>query len=377
MKTLFSRLVFTLFSLFLFAGVFVFKVEAQQGCCSWHDGISHCDSIVGKYVCNDGTYSPSCTCGSTYTYKAPPLCPLFASYNSSTERCECNYGYVAQGSSCVSRDQACQNLLGYGGEYDILKDTCSCRSGYIYNTQTSQCQSGITYCSLKYGSGSTYDYLSENCKCMSTYTFDQSGSRCITKDQACQNLNGFNSRYDILKDTCVCSYGYVFDGSKCVYDTSDDYVLPTYTETYREIEVLPTPSPVVKRTAPSKKTVPSLTPSTKLNLSEELELGSEGVQVRTLQEGLSRDSEVYPLGLITGSFGEKTQEAVKKFQSKQGLAVSGKVDRKTVEAFNELFGDRKEITATPAPNPVQAKQRKGLIPALWGKLSSYFSSILK
>ncbi len=37
-------------------------VSAQQGCCSWHGGISHCDSSVGRYVCSDGTYSPSCGC---------------------------------------------------------------------------------------------------------------------------------------------------------------------------------------------------------------------------------------------------------------------------------------------------------------------------
>ena len=44
------------------------SVFAQRGCCSWHDGISHCDTSVGRYVCNDGTYSPTCGC-----YKAPPV----------------------------------------------------------------------------------------------------------------------------------------------------------------------------------------------------------------------------------------------------------------------------------------------------------------
>ena len=39
---------------------------ANQDCCSWHGGISHCGSN-GRYVCNDGTYSPSCTCNS-YEY---------------------------------------------------------------------------------------------------------------------------------------------------------------------------------------------------------------------------------------------------------------------------------------------------------------------
>lgn len=39
----------------------------QRGCCSHHGGVSGCSN--GKVVCNDGSYSPSCTC-------AVPLNPL-------------------------------------------------------------------------------------------------------------------------------------------------------------------------------------------------------------------------------------------------------------------------------------------------------------
>ena len=42
------------------------SAEAKRGCCSWHGWVSYCASN-GRYVCNDGTYSPSCTCGSSYT----------------------------------------------------------------------------------------------------------------------------------------------------------------------------------------------------------------------------------------------------------------------------------------------------------------------
>lgn len=58
-----------LISLFLmlatFLAVFLFgadKVGAAAGCCSWHGGVSYCDTSVGKQVCNDGSHSPSCTC---------------------------------------------------------------------------------------------------------------------------------------------------------------------------------------------------------------------------------------------------------------------------------------------------------------------------
>jgi len=34
----------------------------RSGCCSSHGGVSGCSG--GRVVCNDGTYSPSCTCNS-------------------------------------------------------------------------------------------------------------------------------------------------------------------------------------------------------------------------------------------------------------------------------------------------------------------------
>lgn len=43
-------------------GVNIPLVSARSGCCSWHGGVSRCDTSVGRYVCNDGTYSPTCGC---------------------------------------------------------------------------------------------------------------------------------------------------------------------------------------------------------------------------------------------------------------------------------------------------------------------------
>lgn len=62
-------------SLLIFSPSTIF---AQQGCCSWHNGISHCDSSSGRYVCNDGSYSPTCKCTDTNTTPSkviPPLIP--------------------------------------------------------------------------------------------------------------------------------------------------------------------------------------------------------------------------------------------------------------------------------------------------------------
>lgn len=44
---------------------FPFGVSAQRGCCSRHGGVAYYDTSVGRYVCADGSYSPTCGC----TYK--------------------------------------------------------------------------------------------------------------------------------------------------------------------------------------------------------------------------------------------------------------------------------------------------------------------
>ena len=51
----------------IIVGIFLFNINmpvtyASRGCCSHHGGQNYCDTAVGKWVCKDGTYSPSCTC---------------------------------------------------------------------------------------------------------------------------------------------------------------------------------------------------------------------------------------------------------------------------------------------------------------------------
>lgn len=47
------------------------NIYAKSGCCSWHGGVAGCDTSVGRQVCNDGTYSPSCTCAYIPNTPAP------------------------------------------------------------------------------------------------------------------------------------------------------------------------------------------------------------------------------------------------------------------------------------------------------------------
>lgn len=76
MKKLILTFIFFLFFVFSFS----LSVDAKSGCCSWHGGVDYCDTSEGRYVCNDGTYSPSCGCAyippePTKNYYSPTATP--------------------------------------------------------------------------------------------------------------------------------------------------------------------------------------------------------------------------------------------------------------------------------------------------------------
>jgi len=69
-------------------------------------------------------------------------------------------------------------------------------------------------------------------------------------------------------------------------------------------------------------------------ISRELSLGASGSDVFLLQQFLARDPLVYPEGLVTGYFGGLTGEAVKRYQSKNGLPAVGRVGPQTLSLIN-------------------------------------------
>lgn len=76
-----------------------------------------------------------------------------------------------------------------------------------------------------------------------------------------------------------------------------------------------------------------------LRLINQLKLGAKGEQVKTLQEILATDPEIYPEKLITGNFGALTAKAIKKFQKKWGIKQEGEVGPKTLSKINEILKD--------------------------------------
>lgn len=82
-------------------------------------------------------------------------------------------------------------------------------------------------------------------------------------------------------------------------------------------------------------------------ITSQLDLGSRGAQVSSLQEFLATNPYIYPEGLITGYYGSLTGGAVSQFQASYNLPAVGRVGPLTMGKINALIasGQGLDITA--------------------------------
>ncbi|MEI7777336.1 MAG: peptidoglycan-binding protein [bacterium] len=78
--------------------------------------------------------------------------------------------------------------------------------------------------------------------------------------------------------------------------------------------------------------LPALTLAATLN--RQLDVGSRGTDVSSLQTFLAQDVALYPQGLVTGYFGGMTSSAVSNFQTRNGLDAVGRVGPLTLPVIN-------------------------------------------
>lgn len=107
-------------------------VSAQRGCCSHHGGVAYCGSR-GKYICNDGTTSPTCTCSggassnSNYLYSRTvqrTVTPVYGCTNKNA----LNYNSNANkdDGSCIAIVWGCMDKSAYNYNENANKDDGSC-----------------------------------------------------------------------------------------------------------------------------------------------------------------------------------------------------------------------------------------------------------
>lgn len=78
--------------------------------------------------------------------------------------------------------------------------------------------------------------------------------------------------------------------------------------------------------------LPALTLAATFN--RQLDLGSTGTDVSSLQSFLAQDPTLYPQGLVTGYFGSLTSAAVSNFQTRNGIQAVGRVGPVTLPVLN-------------------------------------------
>lgn len=100
-----------------------------------------------------------------------------------------------------------------------------------------------------------------------------------------------------------------------------------------------------------------------LVLTKDLRYGMTDPEVSILQQGLARDPQVYPEGLVTGYFGTLTRAAVVRFQEKYASEVlapwgltsgTGFVGSTTRAKFNALYGTAVVPPETETPTPSES-----------------------
>ncbi len=75
--------------------------------------------------------------------------------------------------------------------------------------------------------------------------------------------------------------------------------------------------------------------------------GAQSDDIKKVQELLATDPTLYPGGRVTGYFGPMTREAIERFQERNGLEVTGRLDEPTRELMKELYRERKNGNFPP------------------------------
>lgn len=95
-----------------------------------------------------------------------------------------------------------------------------------------------------------------------------------------------------------------------------------------------------------------------LLIKEDLREGMSHSDIKKIQELLSTDSTIYPERFVTGYFGPLTKDALKRFQEKFKLRVTGEIDEETRQYLSELLRERFGDTIPPGLLTAPGIQKK-------------------
>lgn len=90
------------------------------------------------------------------------------------------------------------------------------------------------------------------------------------------------------------------------------------------------------------------TVQTELDLARTLFLGTQGDDVKSLQEWLAQYKDIYPEGIVSGYYGPLTEKAVKRFQQRHGIEQVGTVGPQTREKIRVMMTAGASLGDVPA-----------------------------
>jgi peptidoglycan hydrolase-like protein with peptidoglycan-binding domain len=101
-------------------------------------------------------------------------------------------------------------------------------------------------------------------------------------------------------------------------------------------------------------------------LYRQLEVGSRGSDVASLQTFLASDITLYPQGLVTSYFGFLTKAAVSNFQSRNGLPAVGRVGPMTLPVLNlQMAGGVSNSASAPIISSVRVATNRNDATVIW------------
>lgn len=105
------------------------SAAAKSGCCSWHGGVNSCDANMGRYLCNDGTLSPTCTC--------PEFNNATAKVKVQNTTAEDEKLYYRMLNVPRNTTAYCQSR--FGKDAIAGKRECECKGGFLWNADNTSC----------------------------------------------------------------------------------------------------------------------------------------------------------------------------------------------------------------------------------------------
>jgi hypothetical protein len=181
--------------------------EARRECCSWHGGVAGCDRDVGRLVCNDGTYSPTCGCEKRNKWlikDGKQYMPDNAAPNSYNDGWVCKQGYKQMGNACIEVQVPLNAHLNYSGQdWECDND---------YRRSVNQCLK------VQVPDNAHINYSGHDWECDNGYR--RSGNQCLKvqlPDNAHINYSGHEWE---------CDNGYRRNGNQCLMFCCNQQTVP-------------------------------------------------------------------------------------------------------------------------------------------------------